>query len=78
MTPLGSHESTFSFRIREDRQMLNFSKESTFNSLCGSKGGGNEYDPHSCKKPTHWPMDDSVRKELEREQQQDSTYHGEL
>ena len=31
----GTAESTFSFRIREDRQFMSFSYESTFNNLCG-------------------------------------------
>ena len=74
----GSHDSTFSFRIREDRQMMGFSKESTFNNLCGSREGSNENDPHSCEKPTYWRIDESVRKELESEQQRDESYHGEL
>ena len=67
----GSHESTFSFRIREDRQMMGFSKESTFNNLCGSRKDSDENDPHSCEKPSYWRINDSVRIELESEQRQD-------
>lgn len=52
---IGTTYSTFSFRIREDRQFLGFSKESTFNDLCGPEN--NEHDPHSCKKPAYWKWD---------------------
>ena len=31
----GTAESTFSFRIREDRQLMGMSVDSTFNHLCG-------------------------------------------
>ena len=58
---------------------MGFSKESTFNNLCGSKKA-DENDPHSCDKPSYWKIDDSIRKELESEQQRDSykQVHGEL
>jgi len=49
---VGSFESTFSFRIREDRQMLGMTREDTFNDFCGIKD--DENDPHSCEKPTYW------------------------
>lgn len=75
----GSHDSTFSFRIREDRQMMGFSQESTFNNLCGLRESSDENDPHSCEKPTYWKIDETVRNELaESNQQQDESYHGEL
>ncbi|CAM4888912.1 unnamed protein product [Rotaria socialis] len=32
---IGSYESTFSFRIQEDREILGFEQDSTFNRLCG-------------------------------------------
>lgn len=51
---IGSHESTFSFRIREDRQLMGFSKESTFNVLCGRRD--NESDHTSCAMPTYWEV----------------------
>jgi hypothetical protein len=54
--------------------MMGFSKDSTFNSLCGSRKGGDEDDPHSCEGPSYWRIDDSVRKELDREQTQDAHY----
>lgn len=47
---------------------MGFSKESTFNDLCGSQNGGDENNPHSCEKPSYWKIDDSVREELEAEQ----------
>ena len=49
---VGSYESTFSFRIREDRQLLGMTQEDTFNDICGIKD--NENDPHSCEKPSYW------------------------
>ena len=49
---VGSYESTFSFRIREDRQLLGMTREDTFNDMCGAKD--NENDPHSCEKPSYW------------------------
>ena len=49
---LGTTHSTFSFRIQEDRQFLGFSKESTFNDVCGP--ADDEHNPHSCKKPSYW------------------------
>lgn len=48
---IGSKESTFSFRIREDRQLMGFSQDSTFNDLCGEGGK-----PDSCSRPTYWKM----------------------
>ena len=50
---VGTGHSTFSFRIREDRQLMGFSRESTFNSLCGS---GDESDVVTCEQPAYWPM----------------------
>lgn len=47
---VGSYESTFSFRIQEDREILGFDKESTFNRLCGDDEGV------SCEKPSIWPI----------------------
>ena len=52
---VGTAYSTFSFRICEDRQFLGFSKDSTFNDLCGPSKA--EHDPHSCDKPTYWKLD---------------------
>ena len=60
---------------------MGFSREFTFNNLCGSKvKGEDESDPHSCKKPSHWKLDDSVREEMENEQRQSThqKHHREL
>ncbi|XP_020709832.2 GDP-fucose protein O-fucosyltransferase 2 isoform X2 [Athalia rosae] len=35
---IGTHESTFTFRIQEDREIMGFPSETTFNRLCGKKG----------------------------------------
>lgn len=31
---IGTHESTFTFRIQEDREIIGFSSKTTFNKLC--------------------------------------------
>ncbi len=64
----GTAESTFSFRIREDRQLMGFSKESTFNQLCGRRadGGG---DHTSCATPTYWEMPREVAELWEETQE---------
>ena len=49
---IGTAESTFSFRIREDRQFMGFTTRSTFNQLCGP--GHDDTDPHSCPGPSKW------------------------
>ena len=64
---VGSTESTFSFRIREDRQMMKFSRESTFNQLCGRKD--NDSDHTSCDPPTFWGMPEGLMMEKARKQQ---------
>lgn len=47
---IGSYESTFSFRIQEDREILGFESASTFNRLCGDHEGT------SCEKPSVWSI----------------------
>lgn len=64
---VGSAESTFSFRIREDRQMMKFSRESTFNQLCGKKD--NDSDHTSCDTPTYWEIPEGIMLERPRKQQ---------
>lgn len=44
---VGSYESTFSFRIQEEREILGFDPATTFNRLCGS---GEKV----CTQPTKW------------------------
>ncbi|KAJ8963340.1 hypothetical protein NQ318_018812, partial [Aromia moschata] len=45
---IGTHESTFSFRIQEEREIMGFAPETTFNALC--KNGNN------CSKPSVWKI----------------------
>ena len=45
---IGSYESTFSFRIQEEREILGLPVQSTFNRLCGDDEGDN------CEQPTRW------------------------
>lgn len=47
---LGSYESTFSFRIQEDREIFGFQSDQTFNRLCGDREG------LSCEKPNVWSI----------------------
>lgn len=46
---IGTHESTFSFRIQEEREILGFPTESTFNRFCGD-------DEKDCQKPSVWKI----------------------
>lgn len=46
---IGTYESTYSFRIQEEREILGFPVESTFNRLC--------YDgSERCSKPSIWKI----------------------
>lgn len=45
---IGTHESTFSFRIQEEREILGFPVERTFNRLCGKNT--------KCEKPSLWKI----------------------
>ncbi|KAL3287773.1 hypothetical protein HHI36_002235 [Cryptolaemus montrouzieri] len=45
---LGTAESTFTFRIFEEREILGFPSEATYNYLCA--------DENNCKKPTVWKI----------------------
>lgn len=47
---IGSYVSTFTFRIHEERQILGFKPESTFNRLCGDE------EAEDCEQPTQWKM----------------------
>ena len=44
---IGSFESTFSFRIQEEREIMNFPAESTFNRFCGDATS-------ECEQPAKW------------------------
>lgn len=44
---IGSYESTFSFRIQEEREIMGFPTEATYNRLCGDG-------VKNCSKPAQW------------------------
>ncbi|XP_046399109.1 GDP-fucose protein O-fucosyltransferase 2 [Ischnura elegans] len=50
---IGTHESTYSFRIQEEREILGFHPDSTFNRLCGGDvpSTGEE---SRCERPSRW------------------------
>lgn len=53
----GTAQSTFSFRIREDRQFMGMGADSTFNQLCGD-------DPTKCPDgPATWLLPPSFIKD---------------
>ncbi|XP_038221065.1 GDP-fucose protein O-fucosyltransferase 2 [Zerene cesonia] len=45
---IGTHESTFTFRIQEEREILGHESRTTFNRLCPDKG--------RCEKPSKWTI----------------------
>ncbi|KJH47843.1 hypothetical protein DICVIV_06038 [Dictyocaulus viviparus] len=46
---VGSYESTFSYRIQEDREILGFAPMTTFNRLCPDR-------LHNCEQPAKWTI----------------------
>ncbi|XP_069121907.1 GDP-fucose protein O-fucosyltransferase 2-like isoform X2 [Argopecten irradians] len=46
---IGSYVSTFSFRIQEEREILGFEPEMTFNRLCND-------DSETCEQPSKWTI----------------------
>lgn len=46
----GTHESTFSFRIQEEREIMGFPANMTFNRLCGRQ------ESLPCSQPTKWKI----------------------
>lgn len=46
---IGTCESTFSFRIHEERDILGFQADTTYNCICGKQSP-----PDRCDKPTRW------------------------
>ncbi|CAH1798259.1 unnamed protein product, partial [Owenia fusiformis] len=46
---VGTSVSTFSFRIHEERQILGFNPDMTYNRLCGKEEG-------KCDQPSSWPV----------------------
>ena len=49
---LGTYDSTFSFRIQEEREILGFSPNTTFNALCANC----EQPLHLCKQESQWKL----------------------
>lgn len=47
---IGTHESTFSFRIQEEREIMGFPIKTTFNRLCGDNLN------HACETPSVWKI----------------------
>lgn len=47
---IGTHVSTFTFRIHEEREILGFDPETTFNRFCGDD------EPKDCEQPTKWKI----------------------
>ncbi|EMP26990.1 GDP-fucose protein O-fucosyltransferase 2 [Chelonia mydas] len=45
----GTSVSTFSFRIHEEREILGFDPQTTYNRFCGEK-------ERNCEQPTHWKI----------------------
>jgi len=46
---IGTCESTFSFRIHEERDILGFHEDTTYNCVCGKQSP-----PDRCSQPTRW------------------------
>uniref|UniRef100_A0ACB8GFB0 GDP-fucose protein O-fucosyltransferase 2 n=1 Tax=Sphaerodactylus townsendi TaxID=933632 RepID=A0ACB8GFB0_9SAUR len=46
---IGTSVSTFSFRIHEEREILGFDPETTYNRFCGDE-------ERTCEQPTHWKI----------------------
>ena len=49
---IGSYESTFSYRIQEEREILGFKPETTFNRFCSEYN--NEENGEECDKTSKW------------------------
>lgn len=47
---IGTYESTFTYRIYEEREIMGFPKNSTFNTFCKNDDESDE----SCKKNSVW------------------------
>lgn len=45
---IGTHDSTFTFRIQEEREIMGFDSNTTFNRLCPDSG--------PCEKPAKWTI----------------------
>jgi peptide-O-fucosyltransferase len=59
---IGSHVSTLSFRIHEDREILGFQPSTTFNSFCRNANdtmvvdGEDNNDASLCEQPARWTI----------------------
>ena len=58
---MGSAESTFSFRIQEEREIMGFDVDTTFNMLC-TEG---EFD---CKKSSQWKIKYPENQKIRRDE----------
>lgn len=48
---IGTYESTFTYRIYEEREIIGFPENSTFNTFCKT-----HYETVDCAKNTIWPI----------------------
>ena len=46
---IGTMESTFSFRIQDEREIIGFDPETTFNRICGEED-------KECEQPAQWKI----------------------
>jgi peptide-O-fucosyltransferase len=51
---VGTYESTFSFRIQEEREILGFKPETTFNRFCSENNNNQQDDDEKCDKTSKW------------------------
>lgn len=49
---IGTYESTFTYRIYEEREIMGFPKNSTFNTFCKNDDASGE----DCEKNSVWPI----------------------
>lgn len=47
---IGTCESTFSFRIQDEREIMGFNRDTTFNRFCG------EGEDENCEQPSRWKI----------------------
>lgn len=53
---IGTFQSTFTFRVFEERQIMNFSPSSTHNLFCPDRLKNSDEDDDCCSRPTIWPV----------------------
>lgn len=46
---IGTKESTFSFRIQDEREIMGFDRDTIFNRFCGDE-------EKDCEQPTRWKV----------------------